>query len=339
MAKLKTIDLFAGIGGVRQGFEKSGLETVYANDFDKNCKITYDLNFDTAKLDNDDVWKVVNKELPEFDILLGGFPCQAFSIAGYRKGFNDDKGRGNLFFAVADIIRKHQPRAFLLENVKNLHSHDGGRTFSKIKSMLEKDLGYFIDYRIFNSMEYGNVPQNRERIYIVGFKNMDDLYKFSWPKKVKLIKKFTDLLEENVDKKYYYEGKPLYERIKDYPFKTNTVYQWRRQYVRENKKGVSPTLTANMGMGGHNVPIIKDKNGIRKLTPRECARLQGFPDSYKLPKELADSALYKQIGNSVSIPVIAEIAKGFKSVLSKPSMKTKKILVEDNLNVASNLFQ
>lgn len=323
MAKLKTIDLFAGIGGVRQGFEKNGFETVYANDFDKNCKVTYDLNFDTAKLDNDDVWKVVGKELPEFDILLGGFPCQAFSIAGYRKGFDDDKGRGNLFFAVADIIKKYKPRALLLENVKNLYSHDGGRTFSKIKSMLEKDLGYFIDYRIFNSMEYGNVPQNRERIYIVGFNNMDDLYKFIWPKKVKLTKKFSDLLETDIDKKYYYEGKPLYERLKDYPFKTNTVYQWRRQYVRENKKGVCPTLTANMGMGGHNVPIIKDKNGIRKLTPRECARLQGFPDSYKLPKELADSALYKQIGNSVSIPVVAEIAKGFKSVLSKPNMKTK----------------
>lgn len=323
MAKLKTIDLFAGIGGVRQGFEKSDFETVYANDFDKNCKVTYDLNFDTAKLDNDDVWKVVDKELPEFDILLGGFPCQAFSIAGYRRGFDDAKGRGNLFFAVADIIKKHQPRAFLLENVKNLHSHDGGRTFSKIKSMLEKDLGYFIDYRIFNSMEYGNVPQNRERIYIIGFKNMDDLYKFSWPKKVKLTKKFTDLLEENVDKKYYYEGKPLYERLKDYPFKTNTVYQWRRQYVRENKKGVCPTLTANMGMGGHNVPIIKDKNGIRKLTPRECARLQGFPDTYELPKELADSALYKQIGNSVTIPVIKLVARQMHKVLSEAKLDTQ----------------
>ena len=339
MAKLRTIDLFAGIGGVRQGFEKSGFETVYANDFDKNCKVTHDLNFNTAKLDNNDVWNVVDKKLPEFDILLGGFPCQAFSIAGYRKGFNDDRGRGNLFFAVADIIKKYKPRAFLLENVKNLYSHDSKRTFSKIKSMLEKDLGYFVDYRIFNSMEYGNVPQNRERIYIIGFKDTNDLYKFKWPKKVKLTKKFTDLLETNVDKKYYYEGKPLYERLKDYPFKTNTVYQWRRQYVRENKKGVCPTLTANMGMGGHNVPIIKDKNGIRKLTPRECARLQGFPDSYKLPNNLADSALYKQIGNSVSVPVIAEIAKGFNSVFSKPSTKTKRILTQENLHAASNLFQ
>ncbi len=338
MGKLKTIDLFAGIGGMRQGFEKASFETVYADDFDKYCKITYDLNFDTAKLDNDDVWNIVNKKLPKFDVLLGGFPCQAFSIAGYRKGFRDEKGRGNLFFAVANIIKKHKPRAFLLENVKNLHGHDGGRTFFKIKSILEKDLRYFIDYRILNSMEYGNVPQNRERIYIVGFKKKDDLYNFVWPKKVKLTKGFTDLLEDKVDKKYYYEGKPLYERIKDYPFKINTVYQWRRQYIRENKKGVCPTLTANMGMGGHNVPIIKDKNGIRKLTPRECARLQGFPNSYKLPNNLANSSLYKQIGNSVSIPVIAEIAKGFNAVLSKPSKKTKKLLTQENLHIASNLF-
>ena len=320
ISRIGSIDLFAGIGGVRQGYEKAGFETVYANDFDKNCKVTYDLNFDQTKLDCDDIWNVLNKDLPQFDVLLGGFPCQAFSIAGYRKGFNDDKGRGNLFFAVADIIKKNKPRAFLLENVKNLHNHNGGKTFLKIKSILEKDLGYFVDYRIFNSMEYGNVPQNRERIYIVGFKKMDDLYNFNWPKKVKLTKKFTNLLESEVDQKYYYEGKPLYERLKDYNFSTNTVYQWRRQYVRENKKGVCPTLTANMGMGGHNVPIIKDKKGIRKLTPRECARLQGFTDSYKLPKELADSALYKQIGNSVSVPVIEAVAKQMHKVLAMPKV-------------------
>lgn len=313
--KIKTIDLFAGIGGVRQGFEKAGFETVYANDFDKNCKTTYDLNFETTKLDHDDVWNVINKKLPKFDVLLGGFPCQAFSIAGYRKGFEDEKGRGNLFFAVSDLINKYQPKVFLLENVKNLRGHDKGRTFSKIKTILEKDLGYYVDYRVFNSMEYGNVPQNRERIYIVGFKNKSDLFKFKWPEKTILTKKFIDLLDESVDQKYYYEGKPLYERLMDYPFRTDTVYQWRRQYVRENKKGVCPTLTANMGMGGHNVPIIKDKKGIRKLTPRECARLQGFPDTYKLPTNLPDSALYKQIGNSVSIPVIEAVAKSIKKAL------------------------
>lgn len=321
MAKLKTIDLFAGIGGVRLGFEKAGFETVYANDFDKNCKLTYDLNFKSVKLDNDDVWNVVKKRLPKFDVLLGGFPCQAFSIAGYQQGFDDKKGRGNLFFAVADLIKKYRPDAFLLENVKNLHGHDSGRTFSKIKSMLQDDLGYFVDYRIFNSMEYGNVPQNRERIYIVGFKKIENLYNFKWPKKIRLSKKFTELLERSVNAKYYYEDKPLYARLKDYPFKTNTVYQWRRQYVRENKKGVCPTLTANMGMGGHNVPIIKDNKGLRKLTPKECLRIQGFPETYKFPDNLPDSALYKQAGNSVTVPVITSIARQIRKVLVAPQGK------------------
>ena len=337
-SKIKTIDLFAGIGGLRQGFEKAGFETVYANDFDKNCKITYDLNFESAKLDLDDVWNVINKELPKFDILLGGFPCQAFSIAGNRKGFEDEKGRGNLFFAVSDLIKKYRPKAFLLENVKNLRGHDKGRTFLKIKSILENELGYFVDYRVFNSMDYGNVPQNRERIYIVGFKDESDLNKFKWPEKTNLTQRFTDLLDDNVEEKYYYDGKPLYERLKDYPFRTDTVYQWRRQYVRENKKGVCPTLTANMGMGGHNVPIIKDKKGIRKLTPRECARFQGFPDSYKLPANLPDSALYKQIGNSVSIPVILAVAKNIKEVITQLDFGAKKSLAKSELNIASNFL-
>jgi len=157
-------------------------------------------------------------------------------------------------------------------------------------------------------MEYGNIPQNRERVYIVGFKNKDYSDKFEFPNPVKLIVKITDLLEKNVPEKYYYNGKPLFEKLKGSVTEEGKVYQWRRQYVRENKSGVCPTLTANMGTGGHNVPIIKDKKGIRKLTPLECARIQGFPIDYKIPK-LADSALYKQFGNSVSVPVIEAVGK------------------------------
>lgn len=306
---IKTIDLFAGIGGIRLGFESAGFETVYANDYDTYCKVTYDINFKTAKLDVNDVWSIIDKPLPKFDFLLGGFPCQAFSIAGYRHGFDDAKGRGNLFFAIAQLLDKYKPEGFLLENVKNLLNHDNGRTFAKIKSTLEKELGYFIDYKILNSMEYGNVPQTRERIYIVGFKNKKNLDKFKWPEKIKLTKSFRDLLEEDVDQRYYYEGKPLFEKLKNFEFTEGTVYQWRRIYVRENKKGVIPTLTANMGTGGHNVPIIKDKKGLRKLTPRECARAQGFPDTYIFPEDIATSQLYKQIGNSVSIPVVKAVAQ------------------------------
>lgn len=302
-----TIDLFAGIGGIRIGFENAGFKTVFANDFEAKCKETYDLNFRDSKLVVEDIRKIGIDDLPEFDFLLGGFPCQAFSIAGYRQGFNDTKGRGNLFFDIARMIDERKPEGFLLENVKNLKSHDDGKTFRIIEDTL-KNLGYYVNVKVLNSMEYGNIPQNRERIYIVGFKNRDYAEKFSFPAPVKLTIKITDLLEKTVPEKYYYNGKPLFEKLKDFVKKEGRVYQWRRQYVRENKSGVCPTLTANMGMGGHNVPIIKDRKGIRKLTPMECARIQGFPSNYKLPA-IADSALYKQLGNSVSVPVIQAVAK------------------------------
>jgi DNA (cytosine-5)-methyltransferase 1 len=306
-SKFRTIDLFAGIGGIRLGFEKAGFKTVFANDFEKNCKPTYDLNFKDSKLVVEDIRKIQIDDLPEFDFLLGGFPCQAFSIAGYRQGFKDEKGRGNLFFDVARMIEARKPRGFLLENVKNLKSHDDGRTFKIIQETLE-NLGYHLKAKVLNSMEYGNVPQNRERIYIVGFKNKKFSENFEFPKPITLANKIEDILEETVPEKYYYNGKPLYAKLKDFIKEKGKVYQWRRQYVRENKKGVCPTLTANMGMGGHNVPIIRDSKGIRKLTPLECARIQGFPKTFKLP-ELADSALYKQMGNSVTVTVIESVAK------------------------------
>lgn len=315
----KTIDLFAGVGGIRLGFEKAGFKTVFANDFDANCKKTYDLNFNNTKLTVDDIRNIKTDNLPQFDILLGGFPCQAFSIAGYQQGFNDEKGRGNLFFEVARILKDTKPEAFLLENVKNLVSHDSGRTFKIILQTLY-ELGYHVKYKVLNSMEYGNVPQNRERIYIVGFRDKEAHDNFEFPSKTRLMNSVVNILEINVNEKYYYNNKPLFEKLKDHVTKKDTVYQWRRQYVRENKKGVCPTLTANMGMGGHNVPIIIDSKGIRKLTPYECARIQGFPEHYKLPKDLCDSALYKQFGNSVTVTVIEAVAVEMYNALSGISL-------------------
>jgi DNA (cytosine-5)-methyltransferase 1 len=310
----KTIDLFAGVGGIRLGFENAGFKTVFANDFEPQCKNTYDLNFKDSKLVIEDIRKIGIDDLPKFDFLLGGFPCQAFSIAGYRQGFNDEKGRGNLFFDIARILEARKPEGFLLENVKNLKSHDGGKTFKIIEETLQS-LGYYIKVKVLNTMEYGNIPQNRERIYIVGFKNKIYSDKFEFPSPVRLNTKITDLLEKNVPEKYYYNDKPLFEKLKNSVKEEGKVYQWRRQYVRENKSGVCPTLTANMGMGGHNVPIIIDKKGIRKLTPLECFRIQGFPKNYILPK-ISDSALYKQAGNSVSVPVIEALAKQIIKALS-----------------------
>lgn len=313
--KLRSIDLFAGVGGIRLGFEQAGFETVFANDFEPKCAFTYNLNFGENALTVADITEVDEKGIPDCDFVVGGFPCQAFSIAGYRKGFDDEQGRGNLFMDVARIIKEKKPSGFLLENVKNLKSHDGGNTFKVIVKTLE-DLGYHIKYQVLNSMDYGNVPQNRERIYIVGFKKKEHAEKFTFPEPIKRTVNIVDILEKNVPEKYYYEGKPLYDRLKDDVNEIGQVYQWRRQYVRKNMSGVCPTLTANMGTGGHNVPIIYDGVGIRKLTPRECFSIQGFPKDYKLPTNIADSALYKQAGNSVSVPVIARIAKNIIKAMS-----------------------
>jgi len=323
--EFRTLDLFAGVGGIRLGFENNGFKTVFANDFDKNCKHTYDLNFDEPNLFVEDIWKIDIDKLPEFDILLGGFPCQAFSIAGYRKGFKDDKGRGNLFFRIAEILEERKPQAILLENVKNLKGHDKGKTFKIIKETLER-LGYHIKADVLNSMTHGNVPQNRERIFIVGFLDKEKMDAFEFPAPIELKKNFRELVAEETHDKYYYNDKPLYKKIKNDINSEHTVYQWRRKYVRANKKGVCPTLTANMGRGGHNVPIIKNSKGIRKLTPKECFLLQGFPKQFKLPENISDSELYHQAGNSVTVPVIQRVAENMKKVLTGKRINKQLVL-------------
>ncbi len=319
-----TADFFAGVGGIRLGFEQAGFETVFANDIDANCKKTYDINFISPKLTIEDIWKINVSQLPKFDILLGGFPCQPFSIAGYKKGFKDDLGRGNLFFRIAEIIEERKPTAILLENVKNLRTHDKGKTFKIIKKTLE-DLGYSVKAEVLNSMTHGNIPQNRERIFIVGFLDQKKAEAFEFPNKIRLTKSFRDYVSEKAEIKYYYNDKPLFERMKNEIDSEHTVYQWRRAYVRVNKKGVVPTLTANMGRGGHNVPIIKNTIGVRKLTPRECFSLQGFPPDFKLP-DLSDSELYHQAGNSVTVSVVRRIAENMRLVLEEKVVNKQKIL-------------
>ncbi len=309
--KVRFIDLFAWIGWIRIAFENAGFQCIFSNDFDKACKLTFDYNFAWV-LDNDhsmvlgDMRNIPSQSIPDFEILTWWFPCQPFSIAGYKKWFHDN-WRWDLFFDIIRILKDKKPKAFLLENVKNLKNHDKWNTLKIIYNELEK-LGYHITDKVLNSMEYGNVPQTRERIYIVWFIDEKVFKKFQFPEKIKLTKTIHDCLEKVVDQKYYYNNKSLYEKIKDEIVKEDTIYQWRRQYVRENKSKACPTLTANMGTGWHNVPLIKDSKGIRKLTPRECANFQWFPKDYKLPN-IADSNLYKQFWNSVSIPVIERIAK------------------------------
>ena len=298
-------DLFAGVGGIRLGLERAGFKAVFANDVDAKAAETYNLNFSNPGLEPGDVWKLDLDEVPECGVLAGGFPCQPFSIAGYRKGFRDCRN-GNLFFRILDIVDAKKPPIVFLENVKNLESHDHGRTFRIIKASLE-ERGYRLKHRVLNALDFG-LPQNRERIFIAAFRDRGSFESFEFPRGYPLKTTFRELLDSNVDEKYYYNGKPLYEHLKDYSISLDTVYQWRRVYLRENKKGVVPTLTANMGSGGHNVPIIRDEKGIRKLTPRECFRLQGFPDSFRLP-DISDAALYHQAGNSVPVPVVEAVSR------------------------------
>ena len=311
----KTIDLFAGIGGIRLGFEKAGFSTVFANDCDRYCAETYNLNFDVPRMEVADVKEV--KNFPNFDILLGGFPCQPYSVAGNRQGMKDE--RGTLFYSIIRILTDRKPIGFFLENVKNLSGSKFKQTFSEMMEQLES-VGYDVRFSILNTMEYGDIPQNRERVYIVGFrKGKGFMDGFTFPNRMELTTNVDDILEKEVPGRYYYEGTPLHQKLSEYGISRGVVYQWRRKYVRENKTGVCPTLTANMGTGGHNVPIIRDRKGIRKLTPRECASLQGFPQNFKFPN-LADSHLYKQIGNSVSIPVVSRIAVQMREAIAESGL-------------------
>ncbi|MEN6511772.1 MAG: DNA cytosine methyltransferase [Chloroherpetonaceae bacterium] len=310
--KLKAIDLFAGIGGIRKGFEDL-CETVYANDFDALACKTYEANF--GKIDCSDLREVVkgmDKKIKKFDILLGGFPCQAFSIAGKRQGFADT--RGTMFFEVEKILNKYRPKAFLLENVRNLENHDNGNTFKVILKVLTEKLGYDVHYKVLNAKDYG-VPQNRPRIYIVGFKKKTN---FSFPEPTRRVK-LKSILQKNVDPKHYisqlyYEGM---ERHKNRHAQKGNGFG----YMVLDPEGVSNALVVG-GMGRER-NLIKDKPvniykegldkkttknalGLRKLTVRECARLQGFPDDFIFP--VKDSPAYKQLGNSVAVPVIKAIA-------------------------------
>lgn len=324
MNKLTCASFFAGVGGIDIGFENTGFfEVIYANEIDPYPVKTFELN-SKIKVDNRSITDVKPEEIPAFQVALAGFPCTDISVAGERKGLYNEDGsytRSGLFFELMRIIKAKKPRIVFLENVKNLVGHDKGKTFQAIIDELA-DAGYYTPkYQVLNAMEYGNVPQNRERIYIVAFRNDDDKHNFDFPLPVPLTAKLSDIIdfETKIDDKYYYtEGKykgPIYEMLVEAMDDPDTVYQWRRKYVRKNKSGVVPTLTANQGEGGHNVCLIKTKHGIRKMTPHECFNAQGFPLDFKLPKGMAPSRLYKQAGNSVCVSVIQRIAENIASAI------------------------
>jgi DNA (cytosine-5-)-methyltransferase len=330
--KFNIAAFFSGVGGIELGFEQTNeFRVVYANEFDKYARETYSLNYPDTKLDDRDIHIVPADEVVDqdgngnIDIIVGGFPCQAFSIAGYRKGFEDD--RGDLFFELLRIIEAKKPKAIFIENVKNMVSHDHGNTFKVIREALTEN-NYFIKWKVLNGKDYGNVPQNRERIYIVGFDNKEAYDLFEFPEEIKLTTTLRDIIDfEGVkDELYYYrKGKQrFFDDLKLTMTSQDTVYQWRRQYVRENKNGVVPTLTANMGTGGHNVPLILTDSGeIRKLTPKETFNVQGYPKSFKIPENISNGQLYKQAGNSVVVPVIKRIATNISKALKESNGKSQ----------------
>jgi DNA (cytosine-5)-methyltransferase 1 len=313
----KFIDLFAGIGGFRIALQNVGGKCVFTSEWDENAKITYQANF--GEVPFGDITKEYTKNyIPEnFDILCGGFPCQAFSIAGNRKGFHDT--RGTLFFDIEKIIEAKRPKVVFLENVKNLVSHDDGNTIKIILEILQDKLGYKAYTKILNSATHANVPQNRERIFIVAFdeKQVKNHSEFKFPEPIPLTRTIHDILEKGkqADYLYYKKDHQYYPELKKSMTSKDTIYQWRRVYARENKSKLCPTLTANMGTGGHNVPLVLDDYGIRKLTPKECFAFQGYPiDQYILPN-IANSKLYMQAGNSVTTTLIERIAKQITKVL------------------------
>jgi DNA (cytosine-5)-methyltransferase 1 len=303
--KFTFIDLFAGIGGFRIAFESLGGKCVFSSDIDEKASDTYEENF--RERPSGDITKISSQEIPDHDILCGGFPCQPFSIGGLRKGFEDT--RGTLFFEVERILRDKKPKAFFLENVRGLINHDNGRTFSIIKNKL-KELGYDVHYQIFNSIECG-IPQNRERIFIIGF-NIDNSFKF--PEKIKTLIPLSEILEKGVKD---HDATPIakkhilnhlnHEKNKEKISKGKNliVTEVRPSRCTIRGDGISPCLTAKMGTGGNNVPILVDE--MRKLTVRECLRLQGFPEDFKMRENYGQS--YKQIGNSVTVPLIKIVAE------------------------------
>lgn len=310
------IDLFAGIGGFRLALQNVGGKCVFTSEWERAAQKTYRENFGEIPFGDITKERVKNYIPQTFEILCAGFPCQAFSIAGNRKGFADT--RGTLFFDIEQIIEKHRPKVVFLENVKNLVSHDNGNTFKTIISVLQDKLGYKVFTKILNSMTHANIPQNRERIFIVAFdpNQVEKYTNFEFPSEIKLSNTIHDILEKGkqADNLYYQKDHKYYPELEKAMVSKDTVYQWRRVYARENKSNVCPTLTANMGTGGHNVPLIKDDFGIRKLTPKECFLFQGYPKNYILPN-ISNSKLYMQAGNSVTTTLIERIANQIIEVL------------------------
>ena len=305
---MKILSLFSGIGGLDSGFESVGFKVVWANDFDKYAVETYRANY-KSEIVLGDINEIDVNDLPDFDVLIGGFPCQPFSMMGAELGFEDT--RGTLFFRIAEIIKHRidigkRPKAVILENVRTLRTHDKGKTFKTIKNVLENELGFVVFDDILNTADYG-LPQTRNRTYIVCFSNQD--IEFSFPKKKELKLTLQDLLEEKVDDKYF-----LSERILPTILSNGTGgYKAKSEIDLKIARPLCATMAKMHRACQDN--YVTQEGRVRRLTPRECARLQGFKDSFVIP--VSDSQAYKQFGNAVSVSVAKAVAQQVKKSLIK----------------------
>ena len=305
--------LFSGIGGIDLGFQQAGFTIIWANEKDAAACKTYRHYFGDKNLVEKDIRKIKPEEIPDFDVLVAGFPCQPFSIAGKQKGFDDR--RGNLFFEIARIIDFKRPKAIFLENVANLIEHDDGRTFLVIFNSLAQ-FGYNIYYKIMCANEYGNLPQIRKRIYITAL-HESIKGKYHHPEQIELTKKSSDIIDRHSKQNeiYYYTDPAVFHFFASQMYDKTAIYRPTDTEVRLTKNSMCPTLTANMGTFPDRVPVVWDDFGIRKLTLRECLAFQGFPPDFYFPNSITIDDAYKQIGNSVCVPIILRIAEIIKTLL------------------------
>ena len=313
---MRVCSLFSGIGGIDLGFAQAGFDIVWANEIDKSAAATYKHNLGANTIVVGNIKNINVRDIPDFDVLAAGFPCQSFSTAGSQRGFDDS--RGNLFFQVVKVVEAKKPKVIFLENVENLIEYDDGKSFLTVYNALAP-LGYSFKYKVLEPCEYGNVPQKRARVFIVGFSDDELCSRFSFPEPIPLTQNLESLFDRSVrhsDCYYYTEANEHYNGLKNLVTRKDCVYRIYDFGISKKSYNICPTLTAYMEACNHErVPIILDDYGIRRLTPYECLKLQGFPSDFKFPKGTTMRKAYKQVGNSVCVPVIRRIAEQIKKVM------------------------
>ena len=306
--------LFSGVGGIDIAFQQAGFKVKWAIEKDAACCRTYRHNFKDCNLIEQDIRNINPCDLERVDVITAGFPCQPFSIAGKQRGFDD--ARGHLFYEVGKFISAHKPRFVFLENVPNLMEHNEGKTFLVVHDVLA-DLNYSIRYRVLRASEYGGVPQIRDRIYIVAFRDQDDCDRFVFPDKMDLQFSIEDVLVRSQPKHeiyYYTQNDDFYIKASQIVARHDSIYRVYHDSIKVTQNKMCPTLTASMGISRNQVPLVVDDFGLRKLTLRECLDFQGFPREYYFPNTVTIEKAYKQVGNTVCVNLVKELAENIKKI-------------------------